>query len=356
MIVYLLMLASIVVVLCMQRVVLQGNQLEGHKTSKATNRCLWIIFGILAFVAMFRYGVGTDFYAYYKTSGTISKFERDNYSDPGFTIFAMICNLLFGERNGAITMGASFVTIALFILTIGRQKQNIELSIILFIFVGCFTGLFNGIRQYLATAVLFAGHRFVIKRQPIKWLLVVLIAASMHITAILMFFIYFICNLKCDWKLVLGYFVIAVVLLYAYEPLFNLVGGLKQTEIDVTEQYMAGHVSFLRVLVQCVPLVMFAFVDKAKINQDDTCRFLFNICLLNGALAIAAMNSPYFSRFWIYTSCFQILMYPMLFSKMNKDNRLLFTMLLIVFYGVFWAYEIMNSLALRNFNWIFKYL
>ena len=195
-----------------------------------------------------------------------------------------------------------------------------------------------------------------IERKPIKWLIVVLIAASIHITAILMFFIYFVCNLKCSWKLVGVYFIIAVVLLFAYEPLFNLVGALKQDEVDTSDVYMSTQVNLLRVAVQCVPIVLLLFVNQDEINNDADTRFLFNICLLNAAIAIAAMNSAYLSRFCIYTACFQILMYPKILSKMRGNNRLLFTILLLLCYAIFWAYEVGNSASISNFRWIFNYL
>ena len=268
----------------------------------------------------------------------------------------IICNFLFGGINGAITMGAALVTVGIFVFAIVKRAENFSLSIMLFILTGVFTGMFNGVRQYLATAILFAGHGFIIDKKPIKWLLVVLLASTFHITSILMFFVYFICNLKCSWTLVIMYLTLAFILLFTYEPLFELIGVLKQDEVNINDAYMSGSVNILRVAVQCVPLVLLLFLNKDKLNEDKEARFLFNICLLNAAIAIAAMNSPYLSRFWIYTSCFQILMYPKIFNKMGKEDRDLFILFLLFFYILFWLYEIANSSALNNFNWIFNYL
>lgn len=354
--VYLIMLALMILVLLPQAMPASPGLMQEKKYQKSKKLTVWILFFILAFVAAFRYGVGTDFYAYYKTSGWTNQFQRGEYSDPGFTLFAIVCRTIFGDRNGSLTIGAAIVTCALFVFTIAKRSENLTISILLFVFAGCFLGMFNGVRQYLSTAILFAGHHFVLEKKPIKWLLVVLLAASMHVTAILMFFIYFICNWKCDWKLVLMYFALAVVLLFAYEPLFDLVGALKQDEIDTSYEYMSSQVNILRILVQCVPIILLFFVDKEKVNNDKDARFLFNICLLNGAFAVAAMNSPYLSRFWIYTSCFQVLMYPKILSKMGKENKPIFTFLLLACYAGFWAYEVLNSTSLVTFKWIFNYL
>ena len=327
------------------------NSLKIVKAQKLDKIFVWLVFLCLAFVAAFRYGVGTDFFSYYNGDNWANKFEERDYSDPGFTLLALLCNIVFYSQKGALTLVSAVITVALFVFTIAKKQEDFPLSILLFIFVGCFTGMFNGVRQYLAAAILFAGHRFIIEKKPIRWFFVVLLASSFHITAILMFFIYFVCNLKCNWMLL-----IAIILLLAYEPLFHLVGALKQDEIDMNNAYMSGSVNKLRVAVQCVPILLLFFLNKDKINNDKEARFLLNICLLNAAIAIAAMNSPYFSRFCIYTSCFQIFMYPKVFSKMRKDDKNLFVVLLLFFYALFWGYEVLNSASLKNFNWIFSRL
>jgi len=326
------------------------------KREKTDSVFVWLVFLCLAFVATFRYGVGTDFFSYYKSENWINRFQEGDYNDPGFTLFSILCSLLFGNINGAITIGAALLTVFLFVFTISKRTDNFLLSILLFILTGVFTGMFNGVRQYLATAILFAGYHFIIEKKPIKWFLVVLVAATFHITALLMVFVYFVCNLNCNWKLVGMYFAVAVILLFAYEPLFNLIGALKQDEIDTNDEYMTNSVNLFRVAVQCVPLLLLLFVNTNKINEDKEARFLFNICLLNAALAVAAMNSAYLSRFWIYTSCFQVLMYPKIVSKMKAEDRKLFVALLLFFYTLFWAHQILNTDSLKNFYWIFDYL
>ena len=332
------------------------NNLGLIKTKQPNKFFVWLVFLCIAFVAMFRYNVGTDFFGYYDSARLINRFNKGNYRDPGFTIFSIICYYLFGGVDGSITMGAAFVTVAIFVFKIAKNSENFSFSIILFVLIGVFAGLFNGVRQYLATAILFAGYDLIVERKPIKWLLLVLLASTFHITAILMFFVYFICKPKCSWWLVFLYSIIAVILLFAYEPLFDLVGALKQDEIDANNAYMNSSVDRLRVLVQCVPVIFLFFLDKEKVNSDKEARFLLNVCLLNAAIAIAAMNSPYFSRFWIYTNCFQILMFPKIFNKMKTNDRRIFIALLLIGYSIFWFYEISKSTILSNYTWIFKYL
>ena len=325
------------------------------KSEKNKKFIVFLIFALFAFVAGFRYKVGTDFHSYYRTDIWANKFKEGDFGDPGFTLLAIIASFLFNGANGAVTILSAIITVALFIFTIAKRSENLTVSLLLFIFVGCFTGLFNGVRQYLATAILFAGFYYIQEKKLFKWTLVVLVASTMHVTAILMFFIYFACNLKCNLLTVIIYFAFAIVLLYLYEPLFDLIGVLKQEEIDAELGYMSRQVNILRILVQCVPLILFLIVSKNSINDDVECSTLFNVCLLNAAIAIASMNSTYFARFFIYTMGFQALMYPKMLNKASQTNKLVFTTLLLIFYFAFWFYEVSKSSSLVNFQWIFNY-
>ncbi len=333
-----------------------SDNLTSNEKPYRSNFMIWIVFLCLAFVSAFRYDVGTDFFSYFNNVKWADAFNKGDFVEPGFTLLAIICNNLFDPEGKSLTIVCSIITTALFVLTIAKRSENFSISILLFVFAGCFTGAFNGVRQYLATAIMFAGYHFVVDKKPFKWLLVVLLASTFHITSLLMFFVYFVCNLDCDIKLIILYIGIAVVLLFSYEPLFKLVGLLKQEDIDSELSYMKTSVNILRVLVQCVPIIFLFFADKNKVNGDNETRFLLNICLLNAAIAVAAMNSAYFSRFWIYTSCFQILMYPSLFKKMNTKDRFVFIVLLLLLYSLYWTYDTINNPALNNFKWLFNYL
>ena len=322
---------------------------------KRNNVMVWLVFLCFAFVAAFRYGVGVDFFSYYSDKWAL-KFEKQQYDDPGFTLLAMISDTLFFGQKGSLIIIAAIITIALFVFTIAKRGENFCISCLLFVFVGCFTGMFNGVRQFLAAAILFTGYPYVVEKKFWKWTLIVALASSIHFTAILMFFIYFVCNFKCNWRLVACYFLAAIALLYLYEPMFNLVGALKQEEINTDSAYMTTKVNALRIVVQCAPLIMFLFINKEKINDDPECRFLFNVCLLNAAIAVAAMNSAYLSRFYIYTSTFQVLMYPKLFSKATKENAIILTSFLVVCYFVYWLYGVSIDNSVNNFRWVFPYL
>ena len=95
-----------------------SNNLSLVKNKKPHLFFVWLVFLCIAFVAMFRYGVGTDFYSYYKTANWTEKFQNGDYREFGFTLFSIVCTELFGHVQGSITMGAALVTVAIFVFAI----------------------------------------------------------------------------------------------------------------------------------------------------------------------------------------------------------------------------------------------
>ncbi len=317
---------------------------------------IFAIFCVFGFVATFRYNVGADFTAYYRYEDIVRIANRlfiNPFDEPGAAFIAWINQKFFPNVDGFFVMVAAVITMALFVYTIGKNSYNLLLSCLLFIFIGAFTGSFNGVRQYMATAILFTGYHHVINRDLKKWILVVLCASCFHVTAILMFFIYFLCTQKTSFKLVLFYVAIAIFLLYTYDGIFELLGTLKNETITLTD-YTTRSVNRVRVIVQCVPLVIPVLLGLNKINEDIETRFFVNVSLFNAAVSIAAMNSAYFSRFNIYTSIFLVLMYPCVLKKMRRNNRIILTALMLIFYFVYWHYETSKSWDMNNFQWIFS--
>ena len=72
------------------------------------------------------------------------------------------------------------------------NQPLLPLSIALFVLLGTWQGSFNGVRQYLAAAIIFAGHSLILNRRFKLFLLVVLMAALFHISALVCLAFYFV--------------------------------------------------------------------------------------------------------------------------------------------------------------------
>lgn len=134
---------------------------NGHYTKKYNKFFSFMSVAILVLVAGLRSGIGdTPTYIQgYKTdapstiAGSI-KLLFSGKKDAGFYFYQGILKSIVNNPNVFIFV-TSLITIVLIFITYYKYSQLLELSVFLFITTGCYLVTMNGIRQYLASAILF---------------------------------------------------------------------------------------------------------------------------------------------------------------------------------------------------------
>ena len=311
--------------------------------------CTALTFG---FFAGFRYQVGSDWYAYYRwTHAHFVYYLEQSWAEPGWKIIGYIATSIV-DKQGAAMCAAAFITVILFNRTIAKYSSNYLLSTVLF-FLLTWHGCFNGVRQYLAVAVLFAGHRYIYDHKFWKWALVVAVATLCHSTASIMVLMYFVLNRKLDVKQVALLSLATVVLYFSYDTKFSFLSWLKDKEVDGNSVYASNHVSLFRVAVLWAPAIFYGFLTLYHQAADEELNFYGNAILLNAMLMTAAMNSAYLARVSCYTDVYTVMAWPLMLKKLNRNSRIVFGLILLVCYGAYWYYDISIHEDLNNFRLLF---
>ena len=315
---------------------------------------LFLTAAMLIFVAGCRYYVGTDYGAYYKGLTTyapnLEKALR-TFDEPGLPLVARIVSW-FTDDGAYFVFACSLLTIGLYLLTIYRNENSYLMVSLLFLFLP-WNGTFNGVRQYLASAVLFCGHRFIYEKKLWKWLLTVFLAACFHISAVVMVVIYFLLRNKVRLRNVLllagGTYLISA----NYDTIFSFIGFLKDSDMTTLDAYATSTVSILRILVSCSPAIAcLVLYYKKELSNEQT--FYMNSLVIHAAAMVAASNSTYLARIGIYTTPFVVVALPKLFRTDNKVLERILRIGIVVLYAIFFYVEVSNSNALNNFHWIWE--
>lgn len=328
--------------------------IEGKDQWQTKNTAVWLVAIPLVFFAGFRYQVGSDWYYYFSwTHKQFSHYLSQSFSEPGWKIIGYIATLVV-DRYGSAMFLAALITILLYIRTIAKYSTNFTFSVILYFFL-TWHGCFNGVRQYLAAAMLFAGHRFVYERKFWKWLLVVAIASLFHTTAFVMVFWYFVATRKLNTKQVFLLVIIGIVAFLSYDRIFDLLSFLKGKTVDPESLYASNDVNLLRIAVKWAPVIFLAFLNmNSKSKQyDSEYNFYSNMILLNAIFMTVSMRSAYLARVGIYTDCFTLLAWPLMLKKLNRKSKQIMTVILLFCYGGYWLYDITSHAELRNFQLLF---
>ncbi|MGH2079317.1 EpsG family protein [Aerococcus urinaeequi] len=312
----------------------------------------------LILVAGLRWRVGTDYWNYARLYSDFAQNWWNSlvtFNEPGIRIIAALSSSIHHDSSTMFFI-ASLITVSLSVWTMFKYSNTFSLSILLYIFVGAWHGSFNGVRQYLACAILFAGHRYIIKREFRKYFLIVFLASTFHISALSMIVLYFVPRRQLKHKdiILLGIFIILGLSLYdpALELVSNVLMNSNRNPLSTENSYVTQQVSILRIGVMVAPTILYLIINpKDKLRLED--NFYINMLFINASVYIITMNSAYFARFAIYTNIYIALGFPKIFKGVDKKLSLFIIYIALILYAAFWSYEIMITDNLRNYQWIF---
>lgn len=306
---------------------------------------------ILAFVSGFRWYVGTDF------GGYVSLFYRApyilwnairTYSEPGTPFISLIARYIYNKPVSFFVL-SSLLTVFLYINTIKKYSNDFLLSVLLYVFIGSWHGAFNGVRQYIAAAIVFAGHRYIYERKFVKYLLVVAIASLFHRTVWIMAPVYFIVSRKITLKNLVLAIAASVALRLSYELLFSIMSVLKGSD-QTQYSYMNTAVNVFRVLVAFAPLLLVPFLRcPGFFNPENS--FYIMMMIVNACFMLGTSGSAYLARAGVYTEAYMSIALPKLFSSSRKDTKLL-RFVMVVCYLMYWLYDL-SVRGISNYHWWF---
>lgn len=298
---------------------------------------------ILTLFAGFRYGVGTDFWAYYLwDTPSWSEVVKliVGFHEGAFALLVKLANLF--DANGQRTiLVTSAVIVCLYCSAIYKYSSSYMLAMLLYLLMGEWQGSFNAVRQYLASAILFAGHRYILDRNLRKYLLVVFIAALFHRTVVVMVLPYFLLTRKPDQTQLALLAIGAILLRFSYGFLFDAVGEIRGDEIDMySEEYYTHSVNKLRILTVFIPTLIYLLqCQKENLTKEQV--FYINAIFFNSFCMLATSGSAYLARMSIYTTATVIIGYGRLFPLIaSENNRRTTKYIVVAMYFVYWLYSL----------------
>lgn len=271
--------------------------------------------------------------------------------DKGFTIFNILVKMIIGNHY-QIYFGI-IAAICLFCIAYVYRKHSCNFAMSMFLFLASSDYIqwtHNGMRQFIAVCIIFAATDLLLKKRYVPYILIVLLASTIHATALLMIPICFIVQGKA-WNLRSVLFTIAVLIS------INFSGALSDFIVDFMEdtQY-SGEVNqfletegtnILRVFVFAVPpmlaLVFRRYLDAVKYPILD---LAVNMSIISmGAYIISAVTSGIFiGRIPIYFSLYNYILLPWLLENVfEKRSQKLVYAVLIACYMYFYYYQVSVS-------------
>ncbi|MCL6572367.1 MAG: EpsG family protein [Bacillus sp. (in: Bacteria)] len=302
----------------------------------------------LVLVSGLRANIGDTFF--YKHAFEVNKFNWDQIKDQsnlGFWLLQMVLKW-FSEDPQILIFTTAAITNVLIIFNLYKYSRMFELSTYVYITGGLYLVSMNGIRQVLAAAIIFTATKFLIKGNWIKYMLVILVASTLHESALILIPIYFLVRYKAWSKVTFFLMFLAILLVIGFEQfsslLFSTIGN---TQYGHYQNFQEGGANIIRVVVYAVPLIIAYFGrEKLRVIFPDS-DYIVNMALTGLVFMFISTQNWIFARFSIYFTLYQIILVSWIVKLFHEKEQKFVYYGLLVFYFLFYYYESVISLAIK---------
>lgn len=327
-------------------------EIKYNLSENIINFLILIVFLLLIVQVGFRWETGTDWQPYLTHFGSINEISDIIPSiligfEPGYTLFVFLLKLICTDYTFFLFVH-SLIYYSLILISFRKVSPFFFITILLFY---CSTlGYLGSNRQLLAIAICFTSLPYIVNKKPIQFSLIILLAISFHLTAII-FFIFYFCNFKIKPHILLSALLISIIIGYTSLPIIffsnlgNYIGGVSLSKSDFyinnsKEDLINNSLSFSGIIKRLLLLFIFYFNAKKLSKLSTYYNLIFNgffigiliyFIFSKSLLIIVNRGSLYFS----FLECILISCQFLVFRNF-KLNFILFIFYLFYSLTLFW--------------------
>ena len=277
-------------------------------------------------VAGLRYDVGTDYINIYwnyflallgggdKVSGTTVEL------DIGLYFFVKVLQIFTNKPESFFFVSSIIIYFAI-TSYIRKSEKMISVSLMLFVTSGLFFTSLNVVRQFFALSIVLFGFGLAKKRKFIKYLLICIIAACFHLSALLLVPLYFFFSIEINRKkivFVLCVFVASMpVVRFIFEQLIlhTRYKYYLTSKLYVVDYDLAGTIYAL--MITTLFLLLYKNIKKGPQFNFCTLNLLAYDCIIIMSYFIPLANRiSLFFKFFVFVN-----MVPMLFEAIPQKGK-----------------------------------
>jgi len=288
------------------------------------------------------WAVGMDTYSYYvmyeeiksytwvQLSDLIGDYYRYGIGkDPGYDIFQKIIQYVLPNFQLYLVLIA-IIFFSSFGFFIYKNTASVTDAVVSYVLYSClFMSVYtiSALRQTIATAATLYGYELIKKRKIVPFLLLIVIASTIHKSVLIFIPFYFLAQLK-KTKIFyyVGLFLFPVLMVYKqqYLEIMQDYGGYR--EYDVYEGAGTHLFSAMMLLVAIVGL--WRMKTALRINKEV--RPVYNAFIIALMFTPITWVNPTSMRIVMYFSIFMVLLLPSLINSFAFESKKLRTMALVV--------------------------
>ncbi len=273
--------------------------------------------------------------------------------DKGFYILSSLI-----KSFGVSEVKTYFFIIALLqvlILVSVYRKYSTDYLLTFFLFIAStdyISWMFNGIRQFLAVSFCFLTFTLILKKKYIPAIVIILLASTVHGTALLMLPFIFIAQGNAWNKKTMLYIILVIVAVVFVDQFTNILDNMLQdTQYEnVVSDWMEWQddgTNPIRVLVYSVPTILSLIgLRHIRSANDPVINLCVNMSIVATGLYLVSMvtSGIFIGRLPIYFSLYSYILLPWEIDHLfTKDSATLMKITTIGAYIAFYVYSIQTG-------------
>lgn len=312
----------------------KGMSATGHAAGWITRQqacnavCLLLLFTLLFGVSFCRDQVGND-YTRYEEFFHLIPLRQVVPTEFGFNGIVLLMQFLAGRDARLSIFGLfAFITVAFMIKAVYDQSEDFFFSFFLFMTLSYYFQSLNTVRYYFAWAIAVFSMKYVLKRQYLKFVLLILPAASVHKSVLLVIPVYFLAGLSWKWWQLLLLGAAASTGLLFQEQYLRIIVRLYPSYENTA--YLDGGTSLINIIrISGVFVLSLLYYKKAIAGNRQNC-FYFHLNLFALLLYTCASFIPEISRVGYYMTAGHIFLLPSLLCRITSGRQRKFWKLAVI--------------------------
>ena len=288
-----------------------------------------------------------NFYSYYPDVQSILEAEEKG---PAFDIIQYACRRVLGTNSTVFLGLLAFVQISILLRFYKKYAPNFWIAVFVFIAsTDYLSWMQNGVRQFLAVALVLFFADYIFERKYIRMILVIILASTIHVSALVMIPIIFIVQGKA-WNIkTLLLITVSVAVLSALESVTGVVGELlEETNYENSfadwQSSNDDGVNPIRVLVYSIPTILSVIgLRYVRHENDNVINIACNMGVVSTVLYIVAVftSGIYVGRLPVYCSLFSngIFLPWILRNAFTRSSYKALVGIMVVAYLTFYYYQ-----------------
>lgn len=314
-----------------------------------------IVFGYIAFLAAMRSGMNDTsayIHSFNNIPGTwegVVRILSGDGKDKAFDITANIFKMYVSDDYHLWFALFAVIESGIFIYVLRRESVSFLNSCFVLFATTLYYNYFSMIRQWFAVVLLFGGSRLIKENKTIPYLLLCIVAAQYHESALLMIPVYFIVKGEA-WSrkqnTIIGLSIVA--LIFINPLLSSMQTMLEDTTYNYAIDAMASNSgsSIIRPIIAVVPVAIAYFYRNYIDKSNQMINICINMSLVNFLLnLIASVTSGlYVIRLATYVGVYNLILYPYLLNvAVGERNRKLLKPAFYSIYLLFFCYQMSHQ-------------